>query len=199
MLTNGLEPIGDNMEQYVFNIGMNCSGTTSLCQALNILGIPSLHHTTPNGELLESAIHLNLQNNKLLLDSYDDAYKGFCDFSGEKFYEKLYYDYPKAKFIFTIRPLEDWLKSIMKLEENIYHSKHNKNLTSETVNLYKLKFEKQYFRNRDKIRNFFRNKKSQYLEIRICEGHGWNELCKFLEKDLPNVPFPYLNKSLYNN
>ena len=35
-----------------------------------------------------------------------------------------------------------------------------------------------------KIQNFFRNKKSQYLEIRICEGHGWNELCKFLEKDL---------------
>jgi hypothetical protein len=185
------------MEQYVFNIGMNCSGTTSLCQALNILGIPSLHHTTPNGELLESAIHLNLQNNKLLLDSYDDAYKGFCDFSGETFYEKLYYDYPKAKFIFTIRPIDDWVKSRLKLEHDIRHAKYKKNLNDSVLSVFENKLRNRYKNNLEEIRKFFYDKQRIYLEFRICEGEGWNNLCAFLEKDVPNISFPYLNKSKY--
>ena len=29
--------------------------------------------------------------------------------------------------------------------------------------------------------------------MNICDGDGWEVLCPFLGKDIPNVPFPKLN------
>jgi hypothetical protein len=37
------------------------------------------------------------------------------------------------------------------------------------------------------------------LEFNVSdEGHGWKELCGFLNKEIPNIDFPHENKNLHN-
>ena len=44
------------------------------------------------------------------------------------------------------------------------------------------------------IRNFFSDKPDQFLEMNICNGDGWDKLCKFLNLQKPNTKFPHYNK-----
>jgi hypothetical protein len=52
-----------------------------------------------------------------------------------------------------------------------------------------------YFITGENIKNFFKDKPDQFLELRICEGEGWEKLCPFLDVDVPDFPFPYENKT----
>ena len=45
-----------------------------------------------------------------------------------------------------------------------------------------------------RVRTFFRDKpKDRFLECDVAAG-GWDELCKFVGKERPSVPFPWLNQ-----
>ena len=184
------------METYVFNIGFNKSGSTSLTIALNILGIPTLHYdyrAQQNSMRLHCFLLKNKENNQRLFYGLDDTYRGFSDFRGERYFRELYAQYPNSKFILTIRPLEDWLRST-----EISLSDPRKNLerirNKIRIELYNEKKYIKYYRNYKKqIRKFFKDKPDQFLELRICEGEGWPELCSFLNLDRPNVDFPREN------
>ena len=41
----------------------------------------------------------------------------------------------------------------------------------------------------------------QYNPLVVCweSGDGWYPLCTFLDKPIPKVPFPHLNKQNYDN
>lgn len=51
-------------------------------------------------------------------------------------------------------------------------------------------------RNNEMIQ-YFGNKKSQLLVMNIINGDGWNKLCFFLNKPIPNKPFPHKNIGSY--
>lgn len=164
--------------QYIFNIGFNRSGTTSLCSALNYLGIPTLHYSYNNKPLLK-IVKRNLKLKRKLFKPLDKEYCGFTDFLGENYYEILDKQYPNSKFILTYRNLDDWVKAKM------YHENDKDD------------FESYYFFHRNKARKFFKDSPNRYLEINICDGEGWGTLCPFLDLPIPNIPFPYENKTLY--
>ena len=42
---------------------------------------------------------------------------------------------------------------------------------------------------------YFKDKPSQLLVMNITEGDGWEKLCKFLNKPIPNKAFPHKNKA----
>jgi hypothetical protein len=44
---------------------------------------------------------------------------------------------------------------------------------------------------------YFKNSPSQLLVMNIIEGDGWNKLCNFLNKPIPNKPFPHKNIGRY--
>ena len=46
--------------------------------------------------------------------------------------------------------------------------------------------------NRD-VDEYFRNRPDDLLVLDISR-HGWTELCSFLDKPVPNVRFPHVNK-----
>lgn len=185
---------------YVFNIGFNRSGTTSLNSALNILGIPSIHYSFNNsswfknnpGEIEEIIRKNDLSGNRIL-HTLDDKYRGFTDFNGEVYFKDLYKQYPNSKFILTIRPPEDWLKSIIYMERSQNRFQPN---TEQEYMVFEKKINR-YFTKRKEIRKFFKNKPSQFLEMNIVNGDGWEVLCPFLGLKIPDVPFPYENKTLY--
>src|SRR6056297_2644862 len=93
----------------IFNIGFNKSGTTSLTEAMNILGYKSIHYNKDN-EFIYDLINNNRKNNKKLLDGLE-GFDFFADFQGMKFYKELDKQYPGSKFILTIRELNSWLDS----------------------------------------------------------------------------------------
>ena len=42
---------------------------------------------------------------------------------------------------------------------------------------------------------YFRERPKDLLVLNVCAGEGWEKLCPFLNKERPDVPFPYLNKA----
>jgi hypothetical protein len=185
------------MKTYVFNIGFNRSGTTSLSSALNLLNIRTIHcHLENRKTPLEKVIKQNIKNNQKLFFNLDKKYQGFSDFNGQEFYRILYKQYPNSKFILTTRPVLDWLNSYITLMSKIYPERFNNNEAEKKS--YESAIHR-YFNIGQEIRSFFKNKPDQFLEIKICEGEGWEKLCPFLGVDVPNIPFPWENKTLKIN
>jgi hypothetical protein len=42
---------------------------------------------------------------------------------------------------------------------------------------------------------YFKNRQDDLLVMDFSKGHGWEELCKFLGLEKPDVPFPHANKA----
>jgi hypothetical protein len=55
-----------------------------------------------------------------------------------------------------------------------------------------------YIRERnEEIIHYFENRKSKLLVMDITKGDGWDKLCNFLNKSIPNKPFPHKNIGKY--
>ena len=94
----------------VFGIGLDRTGTTSLANALNELGILTIHYAddaTTNQELIAG-------NKLTILEEYQGIIHGTSPF-----FQKLDNLYPDSKFILTIREQQQWLKSMQRLGEVI--------------------------------------------------------------------------------
>ena len=176
------------MKHYIFNIGLNRSGTKSLTWALRYLRIKSLHFAVGNDDINQNAIEIenviedNIRRNLKALNGLDEEYQGFSDFNGETYYKTLYKDYPNSMFILTVRPFNDWVKSNQANELNIGRPEPTLEALIQKYNQIK------------DIRNFFSDKPDQFLEMDICNGDGWDKLCKFLNLQKPNTKFPHYNK-----
>jgi hypothetical protein len=205
---------------HVFQIGMVCAGSTSLRKALNILGIPSLHWRGPDSKIFETVvIPENIKSGRKLFYPYDEEFTGFLDFNGIKVYQTLYEMYPESKFIFTSRAYDPWLESALRLQQNIWregkpvyirsgpdqiqmvNSNIGQDMPEKEFSI--LKTDKQiYWDDHQTISEFFKNN-PRFLEMRMCDGggDGWEKLCGFLGKDIPDVAFPHLvsNNHVFEN
>ena len=102
-----------NHQNYVFNIGFNKCGTSSLAAALNVLGIRTLHHrfrvmhdNHARDVRLVDFWRNNLKVGRRPFAGLDQSICGYSDFFGEACYQQLDMAYPGSKFILTIRPLD---------------------------------------------------------------------------------------------
>lgn len=182
------------LEPKVFGIGLSRTGTTSLAEALNILGIDAAHWTNP----------LTMQ----ILSGIDFFLFGACtDCCVSPEFERLYHLYPNARFIFTRRPIADWVRSFWK--------HHERTSWARDLNEFRTAFGERpfpdaaiefslYAGNPDiaesyrafeyRVEKFFADKPaSKLLRLDLSNGQGWPELCGFLGRTVPDVPFPRLN------
>ncbi|MDP4822518.1 MAG: hypothetical protein NWR47_01060 [Aestuariivirgaceae bacterium] len=104
---------------YVFMIGFNKSGTTSLYHFFKSQGIPAIKHD--KGRLPLTMLK-NAIGSKKLLRGYDTRYNVFLDlgfflpglhFEANQLFRVLDRDYPNSLFIYNARPMEAWLESRM--------------------------------------------------------------------------------------
>jgi len=201
---------------HVFQIGMVCAGSTSLCAALNILGIPSLHWEGPGPDYKKfetEVIPENIKSNRRLFYPYDEQFTGFLDFNGLLFYQTLYEMYPESKFIYTWRANLPWFKSNLRLNQNrwrigepVYANAGPDRVSMINTNIgqdipakelaLKMKDMQDYWIQNQEIPKFFKDD-PRFLEMRICDGNndGWEKLCSFLGKDIPDVDFPNLKSN----
>jgi hypothetical protein len=43
------------------------------------------------------------------------------------------------------------------------------------------------------VNEYFSGREDDILYLDICGGEGWESLCKFLGKEVPDIPFPSKN------
>jgi len=181
----------------VFGIGLSRTATSSLHESLKILGLHALHWNNPHTQKI-------ISNSDFLL------FDAFTDISVSYQFEELYHAFPNSRFIFTTRSIPSWVKSIT----NHYHATDGITSPKElSLIQYALRYggvvdlihrnlytqyeswEEAYLHFDHRVRNFFSDKPTnRFLELNICDGEGWEKLCQFLDKPIPDVPFPNENK-----
>ncbi len=102
---------------YIFIIGFNKSGTTSIHKLFRGNGVPSIHWR--GGKVAKRCIK-NVIDGKPVLAGYDHKYRVFSDlafrtekfwFEGNSLFRQMHIDYPNSYFIYNYRNMEDWILS----------------------------------------------------------------------------------------
>ena len=175
-------------ERKIFCIGFQKTGTKSLKAALQILGY---RVTGPNGidnpRIAEEALSLALS----LVPKFD----AFQDNPWPILFRELQSRFGEARFILTVRPGDAWLQSVVRhfgrlrtpMREWIYGKGHGCPAGHEEHYLAR------YEEHNHRVLMHFQKSSSAFLVLRITEGQGWETLCPFLQKPIPQVPFPHAN------
>lgn len=165
----------------IFGIGLAKTGTTSVSAALNILGIPSLHdykffHQKSAAEIVNS-----------LSISPFDKYDAFFDWPHPiRTFEKVATAIPDSRFILTTREEEAWLQSCL------IHVLHTRVMGLEgwtDIDTRELERENEA----TIYRALWWRKQNPGRLLEFDVKQGWEPLCEFLGKPIPDVPFPSEN------
>jgi len=102
---------------YIFCIGFNKCGTTSLFKYFQANGIPSIHNA--QGRLALGML-VNMINGKPIFEGFDKRFRCFSDMvyvndriaiEGNVHFRTMDRDYPGSYFIYNSRNMEKWLNS----------------------------------------------------------------------------------------
>ncbi|KAK2469858.1 hypothetical protein H9L39_18673 [Fusarium oxysporum f. sp. albedinis] len=208
----------------VLCLGYGRTGTRSLRDQLLTLGFHHSYHTfdAVYRDFYDCKLWIDLleakydRGEKPLREDFDKLLghcKAVVDMPAAYFAEELIEYYPDAKVILTIRDPESWARSqnnsIMKANSGFLPP-----LLSFTAKLLRMPnrwnypmFMKlhQILYDSDFNRNGIKSMQQHYDKVRslvpaerLLEYHvsdGWEPLCKFLDKPIPKVNTPHINKS----
>lgn len=170
----------------VFCIGLNKTGTTSLHQAFQILGLKSLHDSYQADALINAAI----QGNYRLLHYLED-YDAFSDYPFFRYYKELDIEYPGSKFILNTRNVDEWLASRIKHDE-IWNGAHPHKPARITDRLTLSTF---FISVESDIKSYFKHRPDDLLSFDVAGGDGWEKLSRFLDLKKPAGQFPHMNRA----
>jgi hypothetical protein len=165
----------------IFGIGLSRTGTTTLTQALKILGFKTKHCP---------------------MDANDfDRLEAFTDTSVVVQFASLDQRYPGSKYIYTIRDRDAWLLSCRR-----FFAEPSPNPDFRLIRraLYGCdRFEEELFRaaydrHDSNVRKYFENRMQDLLVIDICapDTDRWQKICTFLRRPVPKIAFPWENQSI---
>ncbi len=112
-------------------------------------------------------------------------------------YQELDQLYPGSKFILTVRDANEWYGSVLNhfnttpshMQELIYGYSYPADHKTEFLTIYR--------RHNLKVSQYFADRPSDFLTLDITQDPTWNQLCSFLERPVPLMPFPHFNKGAY--
>jgi hypothetical protein len=174
------------MKTKVFGIGFHKTATTSLAKALSYLGY---RVTGPNW----------VDNRNIAQEVYEmafdlaNSFDAFQDNPWPILYKELDRKFPGSKFILTLRPSGQWIKSVVNhfdeketpMREWIYGIGRPKG--NEDVYI------RRYERHNREVLEYFKDRSEQLLVLDITAGEGWTKLCPFLGEQIPAISFPCAN------
>lgn len=170
----------------VFGIGFHKTATTSLAEALRHLGYRVTGPNWTDNPNIADEVH---EMAFALADKFD----AFQDNPWPILYEQLDQRFPDSKFVLTIRPTADWIRSMVNhfseketpMRQWIYGVGHPKG--NEEVYIAR------YVRHNQDVIEYFKDRPGDLLVLHITAGEGWERLCPFLGMAVPRVPFPCAN------
>jgi hypothetical protein len=183
------------MDGKVFCIGLARTGTHSLTEALNMLGIPTIHY--PKDE----STFLHLSNGFYRLPVLE-TYQAITDIVVAPYYAQFDREYPGSKFILTVREKNSWLESV---EANLCGTPEKPVRNDDIAEIRKFfrascygsyrfsreRFSYVYDLHVRNVKDYFRERPGDLLVADLCGGEGWDALCAFLGKPVPKEPFPH--------
>lgn len=186
----------------VFGVGLSKTGTSTLTEALNILGIRSIHF--PNDDQTFSELKRGEYRLSVLRD-YDSA----TDTPIAPYYAQLDRAWPGSKFILTVREKASWLRSaeahwrVLKVDGRMAKNERFQGFVdfiSATVygciDFNAERFSHAYDMHVRNVSQYFAGRANDLLVLDICRGAEWEELCAFLEVPVPDgVQFPHANRA----
>lgn len=168
----------------IFGIGLAKTGTTSLNDAFAILGIASI----------------GCPDSIAAIRRFEAATDGIV---ADRF-EELDREFPGSKFIYTVRDRENWLDSYTR-----YHGRKTPSLPGHagmTRRLYGTTGTERdillaaFDRHERHVLEYFRDRPDDLLVMDIAAGDAdWDTLCRFLDRPVPEEPFPASNPKFTNN
>jgi hypothetical protein len=209
----------------IVGVGLSKTGTSSLNEALNLLGFKSIHYDTVrlNDVLDGSSPDPDFRR-------YDDV-DAVTDLPAAYFYDELMAAYPLSKAILTIRDEEAWWRSIAAHFNELSPVQGPVSIGFKKrarYNAYRIAFEKFPADSSDRdfrtnLRNYVYGSTSalrflyikkyrehnervvrtiapdRLLVIDVTAGEGWEKLCPFLGREIPSVRFPHANRRAREN
>lgn len=175
----------------IFGIGLSKTGTSSLAQALQILGYRTLDNMGAGRYVAGDLSSIDLAT--------VEAYEALTDTPIPSFYRELDRRFPGSKFILTVRDRAGWLKSCMKQFSPRFgqtQSEPNRRLFEDLygTNVFdEAKFAAGYDRFVAGVHEYFRDRPQDLLVLNVTAGEGWEKLCPFLGRPIPDVAFPKAN------
>ena len=179
----------------VFGVGLNRTGTTTLGQCGNILGFRC---TSCDRGLLEDFV---LRNDFSKINDLVGQYQLFEDWPWPLIYEELDQVFPESKFILTVRRSDEaWLKSLKNHSMRTHPTRHCRKLAYGFAYPHKHESEhlEFYRRHNEGVRTYFSNRPSDFIELCWESGDGFEELCSFLGRNIPDAPLPHANAGKNN-
>jgi hypothetical protein len=185
----------------VFGVGLSKTATSSLHKAFRILGYDSWHWSSAH---TAKAIWQEMNTNDRSLTV--ERFEALCDLPIPLLYQKLDAAYPGSKFVLTIRNEAKWLDS-MRRHFMAGHNpwKANWNNDPFTHRVHQLTygrcdfdaemFLERYRQHNAEVMEYFKFRPESLVVLRMDKGDGWQKLCAFLDKPIPSIPFPHVNKS----
>ena len=180
----------------IFGIGWPKTGTKTLGECFKILGF---NHESIRLDLVE-----DLQNHDLArIIKIAQEKDTFEDWPWIILYKEMDHQFPGSKFILTHRDPDRQLHSYQNMLKNLDLPKDEWNAMRRT--LYGLPFpdvtaeqmQQRYLRQNQEVRQYFKDRPGDLLEINWEAGDGWEKLCSFLGLPVPKVALPHANRGVY--
>lgn len=185
----------------VFCIGMNKTGTSTMKQCFEFLGLTPVAAPTncgPNARQLRHQFFKDRDYEPLL--KLAENYRSFEDrpWNMWEMYRHLDMRFPDSLFILTAREPESWWRST---EQWITVSK------PDVMSLYQLHLRvsdpgkdsmvASYLRYNTEVTRYFEGT-GKLLRFDLAAGDGWEKLCLFLGLAVPDRDFPHANRQSYD-
>lgn len=169
-------------------VGVGRTGSTSMGKAFKILG----YKTTG----CNSHFWRNMVYNRYLEDIYEtiDHYDAFHDRPWRSLYKYIDQKFPGSKFVYTYRDMTECAKSYWRKfrKTELLHLDCD---DKEAPDWY-IRARRRELRDREqKILKYFDGYDEDFLRFNVWAGDGWEKLCRFLNKPIPDVPFPHEHRS----
>lgn len=174
-------------------IGLPKTGTSSLHDALEILGYRSVHF--PH----DARTVAQVRSGDYALDVLQAA-DAVSDVPIPAIFPRLDAAFPGAKFIQTDRDVDAWIESERKAPFN-----HDRPAPGSARDFYRAilygvtdfnedQFRSVHARHLRRVERYFAGDRAgDLLRMDITRGDGWDRLCAFLDRPVPDVPFPRAN------
>lgn len=174
----------------VFGIGFHKTGTTSLRNALSILGYRVTGPNFSNEEDLGDDLP---ERAARLAEQYD----AFQDNPWPILYREMDERFPGSKFVLTIRDADRWYASTLghfgandtPRRKRIYGDNAGHPAGNERV------YKDRYNAHNREVMAYFADRPNDLLVMDLAKDDGWEKLCPFLGHSIPKMPFPHSNNA----
>ena len=173
----------------IFGIGLSKTGTTSLYAALHDLG----YRSGTFGHLKELGLEDWFRGD--FGYDYLEGFDALTDLPIGSFFPQLDKRYPGSKFILTIRDLDSWLAScerqFAKRPEPLSGFVRDVRMAAYSSAFFnEERFRYTHATHRTNVEWYFLSRSSNLLIFDICGAEAWSKLCNFLDREIPQIPFP---------